>query len=116
MSATDRASNSLRNARYATLFYMVGLIAAFFFRRYFIQVLGDELLGLNSTLVSILGFLNIAELGLSSAIAFALYQPLAQNDRQQVSEIISIQAWLPLGSSYCARCVGHLTPLLPPYF
>ena len=84
MSATDRASNSLRNARYATLFYMVGLVAAFFFRRYFIQVLGDELLGLNSTLVSILGFLNIAELGLSSAVAFALYQPLAQND---------IQAW-----------------------
>ena len=93
MSATDRASNSLRNARYATLFYMVGLVAAFFFRRYFIQVLGDELLGLNSTLVSILGFLNIAELGLSSAVAFALYQPLAQNDQQQVSEIISIQAW-----------------------
>lgn len=72
---------------------MVGLVASFFFRHYFIQVLGDELLGLNSTLVSILGFLNIAELGLSSAIAFALYQPLAKGDRQQVGEIISIQAW-----------------------
>ncbi len=93
MIASDRATNSLRNARYAMLFYVVGFIASFFFRRYFIQVLGDELLGMNSTLTSILGFLNIAELGFSGAIAFALYEPLAQDDRQQVQEIISIQAW-----------------------
>ena len=110
MSATDRASNSLRNARYATLFYMVGLVAAFFFRRYFIQVLGDELLGLNSTLVSILGFLNIAELGLSSAAPCTKRPATSQRDYIHTSVV------LPLGSSYCARCVGHLTPLLPPYF
>lgn len=93
MVTTDRATNSLRNARYAITFYMLGQVVALFFRRYFIQELGDALLGLNTTLVSFLGFLNMAELGLATAIAFALYAPLAKGDQKAVQEIISIQAW-----------------------
>lgn len=93
MVTTDRAANSLRNARYAITFYMMGQVVALFFRRYFIQELGDALLGLNTTLTSFLGFLNIAELGLASAIAFALYAPLSKGDQKSVQEIISIQAW-----------------------
>lgn len=93
MIATDRAANSLRNARYALIFYMLGQVVSLFFRRYFIHELGDALLGLNTTLVSFLSFLNMAELGLASAVAFALYAPLAKGDRQAVREIVSIQAW-----------------------
>lgn len=93
MGTTDRAANSLRNARYAVFFYIASQVVSLFFRRYFIQELGDALLGLNTTLVSLLGFLNMAELGLSSAIAFALYEPLAKGNKQAIREIVSVQAW-----------------------
>lgn len=112
-TSNDRSSNSLRNARYGMLFFSFSLLVSFLYRRYFIDVLGDELLGLNSTLVSILGFLNVAELGLVSAIAFALYEPLAKNDRHSIREIVSIQAWL---YRIIAICIGVGATLLLPFF
>lgn len=92
-STMSRRGHSLRNARYGVFFYAVGLFLSFLFRRYFIQELGAELLGINSTAQDILGFLNVAELGLASAIAFALYRPLAEGDRETINDIVSIQAW-----------------------
>lgn len=89
----SRIGNSLRNARYGMLFYLINLVASFFMRRYFIFYLGDDLLGLNGTLLSILGFLNIAELGLNLAVGFALYKPLAENNQEEVCEIVSLLGW-----------------------
>ena len=37
---------------------------------------------------NLLGFLNIAELGISSVISYTLYQPLFKKDRQSVNEIV----------------------------
>lgn len=82
-----------RNSLLGMAFFLLTLLAQFFYRRYFIQVLGDELLGLNGTLSSIINFLNIAELGLGSAIGFTLYKPLVQKDHKSVCEIVSLQGW-----------------------
>ncbi|MFC4665972.1 lipopolysaccharide biosynthesis protein [Falsiporphyromonas endometrii] len=91
--ATSRSRNSLRNAKYGAVFYVLILISTFFFRRYFIQALGVDLLGVNATVQNLLGFLNVAELGLASAVAFALYKPLYESDQEQIKDIVSIQGW-----------------------
>lgn len=84
---------TLRNSLVGVAFFMLSLVVQFFYRRSFIHVLGDSLMGLNGTLAGVINFLNIAELGLATAIGFALYRPLVEGDRQAVKEIVSLQGW-----------------------
>lgn len=94
MPKFSRTAKSIKNAKVALFFYVINLILQFFSRKIFLEYLGAEVLGLNTTAQNLLGFLNIAELGISSAISYTLYQPLFKEDRQSINEIVSIQGWL----------------------
>ena len=94
MNGNTRTKRSLKNMQTALLFYIINLVLAFISRKVFIDHLGIEVLGLNTTATNILGFLNIAELGIGSAISYTLYHPLFEKDRQMVNEIVSVQGWL----------------------
>lgn len=94
MNLESRTSKSLRNAKIALLFYFLNLILQFFSRKVFLEYLGTEVLGLNTTAQNLLSFLNLAELGIASAIAYTLYKPLFERNRTVVNEIISVQGWL----------------------
>lgn len=72
----------------------LAMIAGFFSRKIFIDCLGTEVLGLNTTATSILNCLNVIELGIWNAISFTLYKPLFDGDRKAVREIIALQGWL----------------------
>lgn len=76
------------------LYYILSMALGFVSRKVFIDHLGADVLGLNSTAQNLLGFLNLAELGIGSAIAFTLYKPLAQKDETTIKEIITVQGWL----------------------
>ena len=76
------------------MFYFINLILQFFSRKIFLDYLGSEVLGLNTTAQNLLGFLNLAELGIGSAVAYNLYKPLFDNNRQAINDIVSIQGWL----------------------
>lgn len=52
------------------------------------------MLGLNTTAQNLIGFLNLAELGIGGAIAFTLYKPIFEKDSQTINEIVSVQGWL----------------------
>lgn len=93
LNSSRVASQTARNSLIGVAFFIFTLLAQFFYRRYFINTLGDDLLGLNGTLSSIINFLNIAELGLGTAIGFSLYKPLVERDKQTINEIISLQGW-----------------------
>ncbi len=60
----------------------------------FIERLGAEVLGLNTTATNLLSFLNLAELGIGAAVSFSLYGPLAEDNREAVNGIVSVQGWL----------------------
>ena len=70
------------------------MLLAFFSRKVFIDYLGENIVGLNATIINLLGFLNLAELGITSAIATSLYKPLYQNDTNAINDIISIFNYL----------------------
>ena len=86
----QRLSKSLKNARVNLLFYGMALILAFFSRRIFLERLGDDFVGLYGTMASILGYLNLAEMGTGAAVSYFLYQPLAQGDWKRISDIVSL--------------------------
>ena len=90
----NRTKKSIRNGTIALAFSIILLALGFFSRRVFIECLGIELLGLNTTATSILGFLNLAELGIGASISFALYGPLSRDAKCDINEIVAIQGWL----------------------
>ncbi|APY07150.1 hypothetical protein BWZ20_02005 [Winogradskyella sp. J14-2] len=86
----SRVSKSLKNAKVGVFFFTVSIFLQFFSRKIFLDELGDDFIGLESTLRSILGFLNLAELGIGTAIGFTLYKPLYVNNQLEINKIIAL--------------------------
>lgn len=85
----SRKKNSLRNMIFSILAYVIQVILGFIVRRYFIYYLGTEYLGLNSLFTNIISILSFAELGFGSIIVFAMYKPMADNDKEKVKELLN---------------------------
>lgn len=94
MPQESRIKKTLLNARVNLLFYFLTLALSFFSRKIFLDCLGADFIGLTGTLYNLLGFLNLAELGIGSAIGYLLYKPLFDNDQQRINEIISVMGYL----------------------
>ena len=90
----SRTWNSVKNSTVALLLQLVSLLVGFFSRKIFLDYLGTEVLGLNSTASSLLGFLNIAELGIGTTISVTLYGPIFRKDRETIKEVVALQGWL----------------------
>lgn len=78
------------NSFFGILSYVSIIITNFFLRKYFINFLGYETLGLQSVLATIINTLSLAELGIGMAIIFSLYKPLAENDEKKVAILIRL--------------------------
>ena len=89
-----RVHKSIVNAKVNLLFFTLSLFFAFFSRKIFLDCLGDDFIGLTGTLGNILGYLNLAELGIGSCISFFLYKPLQCGDRRKIEEILSVLGYL----------------------
>lgn len=94
MQEQTLTAKSAKNSVVALIFYAVNLVLQFISRKIFIEYLGEDILGLNTTISSILQFLNLAELGIGSAVGYTLYKPLYENDRKTINEIVCLQGWL----------------------
>lgn len=95
MSQTEsRTKKTLLNARVNLIFYFLTLALSFFSRKIFLDCLGAEFVGLTGTLQNLLGFLNLAELGIGTAIGYLLYKPLYDHDQTKINEIISVMGYM----------------------
>lgn len=90
----SRTAKSVKNAKVALFFYFINLVLQFFSRKVFLNCLGTEVLGLNTTVQNLLNFLNLAELGIGGAVAYTLYRPLYDRNIKVINEIVSLQGWL----------------------
>ena len=106
MSEMNRTVQSIKNARVSLFFSILVLILGFFSRKILIDCLGAEVLGLNTTATNLLGFLNLAELGISAAISYTLYAPLFQKDYEIINEIVAVQGWLYRRIAYIVLAGG----------
>lgn len=92
--AESRVKKTLLNARVNLIFYFLTLLLSFFSRKIFLDCLGADFVGLTGTLQNLLGFLNLAELGVGSAIGYLLYKPLYDHDQIKINEIISVMGYM----------------------
>ena len=69
-----RFFNSLRNSVLAFAGQIITILMGFGVRWLFIHNLGQEYLGVNSVMESMLMILSMTELGIGTSVAFALYK------------------------------------------
>lgn len=95
----NRTQKTMRNSIVGLIGQVVTILLSFISRKVFIQYLGVEMLGLNSTFTSILSTLSLAEMGFQQIIVFHLYGVLAKDDREQINNLINIYKLV-------YRCIG----------
>lgn len=119
----SRTQNTIKNMVYSWINSIITMILSFISRTIFIKVLGTTYLGLNGLFTNIISVLSFTELGIGTAMNFALYKPVAENDEQKIkllmklykntyriiALIISILGLLIMPAlSYLAKDVGNV--------
>lgn len=82
--------NSTRNLITGIMVKIIETIAPFFVRTVLIYKLGEAYNGLNSLFTSILQVLNMAELGVGSALIFSMYKPVNEGDNTKLCALTKL--------------------------
>ena len=94
MQKESRVKKTMLNAKINLICYFASFITAFFTRKILLDQLGAEFIGFTGTVGSLLSFLNLAELGIGTAIGYVLYKPIADGDKFKINEVISVLGYL----------------------
>lgn len=94
MQKESRVKKTVLNAKINLICYFASFITAFFTRKILLDHLGAEFIGFTGTVGSLLSFLNLAELGIGTAIGYVLYKPIADGDKFKINEVISVLGYL----------------------
>ena len=86
----NRTKNAAKNIFFGTILKIYQIIIPFFIRTAMIYLLGVEYLGLNSLFTSILQVLNLAELGVGSAMVFSMYKPITEDDETMICALMKL--------------------------
>ncbi len=102
--AGSRVTNSVRNVFAAWGGQAIYAIGVFAVRAVLVAKLAQVFVGLESLFASILTILSLADLGVGSAIVFALYKPLAEDDRDTVKSLMRLfkRAYITIGVAILA--------------
>lgn len=68
--------------------YMVNTVLGIVCRIIFTRCLNADYLGISGLFGNILSMLSLAELGIGSAIVYALYKPLATGDKEKIASLV----------------------------
>ena len=86
----ERTKNASRNIFFGGALNIYQILFPFLIRTVIIYYLGMEYVGLNGLFGSILQVLNLAELGIGSAMVFNMYKPIAENDTARVCALMNL--------------------------
>ena len=101
MQNRSRTEYSILNILTGVGGYFLNTVLGFVCRMVFVRCLAAEYLGVNGLFVNVLSMLSLAELGVGSAIVYALYKPLAENDEEKIASLVQLY-----GKAY--RIIGGL--------
>jgi len=110
----SKTKNSSRNLIFGIFLKIYQLLVPFIIRTIIIKVLGMEYAGLNSLFTSILQVLNIAELGVGSALVYSMYKPIAENDSKRICALMQLYKIYYRIIGFVILVIGlSITPILP---
>ena len=110
----ERTRNATRNIVFDGTLEMANLLFPFVIRSVMLHCLGTEYLGLNGLFKSLLTFLNLAELGVGSAMVFSMYKPIAEDDTRTICALLRLYRTLYRIIGLVIAMLGLLLiPVLP---
>ena len=84
MNNESRTKSSIKNISFSMITQISTILLNYICRYIFIKTLSEEYLGINGLFSNILTIFSLAELGIGSAIVYAMYKPISQNDENKI--------------------------------
>lgn len=105
MSKKSRTQYSILNITTGLGGYAVNTILGLVCRMVFTRTLARDYLGVSGLFTNILSMLSLAELGIGSAIVYALYKPLATDDKDKIASLVRFYG-------QCYKVIGVIVGLV----
>ena len=90
MNQKTRTEYSVLNMLTGLGGYFLNTFIGYICRIIFVRCLAAEYLGINGLFSNILSMLSLVELGIGSAMGYALYQPLAKDDKEKITSLMAL--------------------------
>lgn len=114
MAKIERIKNASRNIVFGVLLKVYQILVPFLMRTAMIYLMGVQYLGLNSLFTSVLQVLNLAELGVGSAMVYSMYKPIAEDDETTICALMKLYRTYYRVIGLVIAVVGcALTPFIP---
>lgn len=84
MNKESRTKSSIKNVSFSLITQITTIVLNYVCRYIFVKVLSEEYLGVNGLFSNILTIFSLAELGIGSAIIYAMYKPIAADDQDKI--------------------------------
>ena len=110
----ERTKNATRNIIFGVILKAYQIAVPFLMRTAMIYLMGVQYLGLNSLFTSILQVLNLAELGVGSAMIYSMYKPIAEDDNATICALMKLYRTYYRVIGLVIAVIGCiLTPFIP---
>lgn len=114
MAKIERTKNATRNIVFGIILKVYQILVPFLMRTAMIYLMGVQYLGLNSLFTSVLQVLNLAELGVGSAMVYSMYKPIAEDDNTTICALMNLYRIYYRAIGILIAVVGVLlTPFIP---
>jgi len=107
-----RVQAAKKNILFGYVGQIVTMVMAFVLRTFCIRYISEQILGVDGTFVEVLSFLNMAELGIGTALNFSLYKPVAEGDTEKIKSYMQMYR---RAYYYIAGVVGIVGLILAPF-
>ena len=105
MNERSRTEYSILNIVTGLGGYALNTVLGLVCRMVFTRTLAADYLGINGLFSNILSMLSLAELGIGTAIVYALYKPLAEHDEEKIASLVQYYG-------KCYRIIGIVVAVL----
>lgn len=110
----NRKRNAVNGTFFGIILRFTHILFSFVIRTVFIWTLGLEYLGLNSLFSAVIQVLNLAELGVGSALVFSMYRPIAEDDDEKICQLLNLYKFYYRIIGWVVLIIGVvLVPFLP---
>ena len=114
MAKIERTKNASRNIFFGVILKTYQILVPFLMRTAMIYLMGVQYLGLNSLFTSVLQVLNLAELGVGSAMVYSMYKPIAEDNHVAICALMKLYRTYYRAIGLIIAVVGIiLTPFIP---
>ena len=94
MAEGSRTEYSMRNATVAMVAKILAILFGYFTRVVFTRIFSEDYVSVNGLLTNVLSALNMTELGVGTAMVYAMYGPVARGDREKQKSLMLLYGQL----------------------